>query len=424
MTDVLTAILGGGQGSRLWPLTQFRAKPAVPLGGKFRLIDIPVSNSLHAGFDRIHVLTQFNSASLNRHISQTYRFDFFHGGFVNILAAEQTMENTNWYQGTADAVRQNLSRLDEPGVRDVLILSGDQLYLMDLRAFVKRHRDAKADITIAVTPVPRRQARGLGIMRVDDGGRIVEFVEKPKEEAVLDRMTPNAADMGRLGFDVPEGSLLASMGIYCFRKEVLVDLLTNSSVTDFGGGIIPDAIHSRAVHAFDYGGYWRDIGTIPAFLDATMDLTRPLPPLNLYSPDRPLYTHPRFLPGTKVNRCQVEQSIFCEGSILSESRITNTVVGVRAVVRERSVVENSYIMGARMYEHEGQALPNGETIPLGVGKDCVLRNCIVDVNARIGDGARLLNEAGVQEADGPCWHIRGGVIVIPRGARVPPGTVV
>lgn len=418
MTDVVTAILGGGQGARLWPLTRDRAKPAVPLGGKFRLIDVPISNSLHAGFDRIYLLTQFNSASLHRHITQTYRFDFFRGGFVHIAAAEQTLENRDWYQGTADAVRQNLGRFDDPGTRDVLILSGDQLYLMDLRAFVRLHRSTDADVTIAVTPVPREAARGLGIMRVDGSGRIVEFVEKPGDAAVLDRLTPGEGALEAMGFDAPRGHLLASMGIYCFRAGVLSDLLRENAAADFGKEIIPGAIHRRPVFAYPHAGYWRDIGTIPSFLEANLDLARPLPPLNLYSPDRFIYTHPRFLPGTKINRCQVEQSILCEGSILSESRISNSIVGIRAVVREGAEIESSVVMGAKHYEHDGSA------VPMGIGRDCRLRRAIVDLNARVGDGSVLVNEKGVQEADGPSWCIRGGVIVVPRGATVPPGTVV
>ena len=419
MNDVVTAILGGGQGARLWPLTRDRAKPSVPLGGKFRLIDVPISNSLHAGFDRIHVLTQFNSASLHRHISQTYRFDFFRGGFVHILAAEQTLENRDWYQGTADAVRQNMGHLLVTAPRDVLILSGDQLYLMDLRRFVARHRDADADVTVAVSAVPREQAPGLGLLRVDREGRIVEFVEKPRDPAVLDSLAPDPAALRALGIDAPPGSLLASTGIYVFRTGVLREILSEGSAADFGKEILPGAIHRRRCFAWNYAGYWRDIGTIPSFLEANLDLTLPLPPLNLYSADRPIYTHPRFLPGTKINRCAVERSILCEGSILSESRITDCIVGIRAVVREGAVLEGSIVMGAKHYEEEGSA-----PIPLGVGRDCRIRRAIVDLGARIGDGSLLLNEAGVQEADGPGWHIRGGVIVVPKGSVLPPGTVV
>jgi glucose-1-phosphate adenylyltransferase len=421
MPGVVCAILGGGQGTRLWPLTRDRAKPAVPLGGKFRLIDVPISNSLHAGIERIYVLTQFMSMSLHRHIAQTYRFDSFRGGYVDILAAQQTMDDRDWYQGTADAIRRNLAPLNDSGAEHVLILSGDQLYLMNVKEFVQRHRDCEADLTIAVTPVPRDQARSLGIMCVDGEGRIVRFVEKPKDEKVLDELTPDASALAALGFDAPPGHLLASMGIYTFRRNVLNELLVGTKAADFGRDVIPAAIDERRVFAYAYSGYWRDIGTIPAFHEANLDLTQPLPPLNLYSPKFPIYTHPRFLPGTKVNRCQVEQSILCEGSIISESRIANSIVGIRAVVGAGSVIEQSVVMGARFYESQA---PTSHPVPLGIGENCEIRNAIVDLNARIGDGSRLVNERGVQEHDGDNWCIRGGVIVVPRDAVVPPGTVV
>jgi glucose-1-phosphate adenylyltransferase len=419
MRDVVTAILGGGQGARLWPLTKYRAKPAVPFGGKFRLIDIPISNSLHAGIDRIYVLTQFNSASLHHHIALTYRFDAFRGGFVHILAAEQGLDERDWYQGTADAIRQNLRHLEDGGPRDVLILSGDQLYLMAVRAFVERHRALDADLTIAVKPVPRDQAKALGILRVDRSGRVVEFVEKPKDDSVLDSLALDRETLSTLGVEAPPDSLLASMGIYVFRREALHDVLTGNDAADFGKHVIPKAIHEKKVCAFGHAGYWRDIGTIPSFHEASVDLTLPLPPLNLYSPDFPVYTHPRWLPGTKINRCDVEQSILCEGSIITEARITSSLVGIRAIVRQGSAIENSVVMGARFYEPIGGATHD---IPLGIGRDVRLRDAIVDFDARIGDGAVLVNKAGVDEADGENYSIRGGVLVIPRGAVIEPGT--
>jgi glucose-1-phosphate adenylyltransferase len=420
MRDVVTAILGGGQGQRLWPLTRDRAKPAVPFGGKFRLIDIPISNSLHAGHDRIYVLTQFNSASLHHHIAQAYRFDVFRGGFVHILAAEQGVGDRTWYQGTADAVRQNLPRIVDDDARDVVILSGDQLYLMDLEAFVRRHRDTAADITVAVKPVPKDQAHALGCLRVDDAGRIVEFVEKPQDPAVRDRLALDGGALERLGFEGMPGSVLASMGIYVFRTDVLRRVLEGTSTTDFGKEVLPQSIHGHRVQTFLHGGYWRDIGTIPSFHEASLDLTRPLPPLNLYDPTFPVYTHARFLPGTKINRCQVEQSILCEGSIITEATVSNSIVGIRAVVRQRAVIEDSVVFGARLFEPVGAAADP----PLGIGRDVHIRRAIVDFDTRIGDGARILNERGVQEADGPNWFIRGGIVVIPRSAVIPPGTVV
>jgi glucose-1-phosphate adenylyltransferase len=402
-------------------LTRDRAKPAVPLGGKFRLIDVPISNSLHAGIDQIFVLTQFMSESLHRHIAMTYRFDSFRGGYVDILAAQQGVTNRDWYQGTADAIRQNMDTLNKADAEHVLILSGDQLYLMDVKAFVRGHKENAADLTIAVTPVPREQAKSLGIMSVDATGRIVRFVEKPKDEKVLDELTPDAETLKRLGLAAPAGHLLASMGIYTFRRPVLNELLVGTTVADFGRDVIPGAIHARRVFAYAYSGYWRDIGTIPSFHEANLDLTQPLPPLNLYSPTYPIYTHPRFLPGTKINRCHVEQSILCEGSIISESSISNSIVGIRAIVGKGAVIENTVLMGARSYESQtGTSHP----IPMGVGEGCEIKNAIVDLNARIGAGSRLVNVKGLQEFDAQDYCIRGGIIVVPRDAVIQPGTVV
>jgi len=416
---VVTAILGGGQGTRLWPLTRDRAKPAVPFGGKFRLIDIPISNSLHAGIDQIYVLTQFNSASLHRHIAQTFRFDHFSEGFVNILAADQNLENRNWYQGTADAVRHNLRRLTDPQWRDVLILSGDQVYLMDLEGFVTMHREREADFTVAVKPVSRERAPELGIMRLDRDGRIVEFVEKPKEPEILDAFTLDEETIDRLQLDARPGQLLASMGIYIFRSGVLKELLDGTTPTDFGKEIIPSAIGSHRVFGFIHNGYWRDIGTIGTFHEANVELTDPIPELNLYSAERPIYTHPRFLPGCKLHDCDVHEAILCDGSILSRSRIRGSVIGIRAKVREGTEIEDSVVMGAADFEEDV-----GDRIPLGVGRHCVIRRAIVDLNSRIGDGCRLVNEAGVEEADGDGYCIRDGIVVVLRGAEIPAGTVV
>lgn len=421
MKSVVTAILGGGQGTRLWPLTHARAKPAVPLGGKFRLIDIPISNSLHADITRIYVLTQYASATLHRHIAQTYRFDHFGQGFVDILAAEQSPGNHEWFQGTADAVRQTLPYLLYGGSRDVLILSGDQLYLMDLPGFIRRHREVEADITIAVKPVSRAEAPAFGIMRVDDDGRIVEFVEKPQEAETLDDLALTSRQIEQLGFDAEPGTLLASMGIYVFRSAVLPEAL-ESDADDFGKEVIPQSLERYRVHAFPHYDYWEDVGTIDAYHRANLALTDPLPPLNLYDPERPIYTRPRFLPGTKMQRCEIERAVLCEGSLVSDSRIHRSIVGIRAVVRERSTLENSIVMGAQRYESDEEN--SGTGVRLGIGRNCVIRNAIVDLDARVGDGVKLVNTTGVQEADGPNWHIRGGVIVVPRGTTIEPGTVI
>lgn len=421
MEKVVTAILGGGQGSRLWPLTRHRAKPAVPIGGKFRLIDIPISNSLHAGVDRIFVITQFNSASLNRHIAQTYRFSAFSLGFVNILAAELTTERKDWFQGTADAVRQCLPRLLEPDPPEVLILSGDQLYMMNIGEFIHTHRARQADLTIAVKPVTREEASAFGILRLDPSGRIIEFVEKPKEPALLDELALDAQTQAALGFPAPQGSYLASMGIYVFRPEVLTELLVGSTTVDFGREVIPQSLGNYKVFAYPYEGYWTDIGTIPSFHKANLDLTLPLPPLNMYDPELRIFTHPRFLPGTKVNECFVRCSILSEGSILSGSRVTDSIIGLRAVVREGAIIERTVVMGANLWENPQDG---NSQIPLGIGRDCHIRNAILDFNVRIGDGCRLLNEAGIQYADNEQYAIRDGIIVVMKNAVLPPGTVI
>jgi len=422
MREVVTAILGGGQGSRLWPLTRDRAKPAVPVGGKFRLIDIPISNSLHAGIDRIFVLTQFNTASLHRHIHQTYRFDAFRGGFVSILAAQQTLERRDWYQGTADAVRQNLAPITEDSPSEVLVLSGDQLYLMDMRRFVVRHRDSNADITIAVKPVSRQEAHSFGILRLAPDGRIIEFHEKPRRDEELDALALDEKTLAALGFSAPPGSLLASMGIYVFRPEILREILVGSPYTDFGKEVIPASLSLCRVYAFPYEGYWTDIGTIPSFHQANLELTLPLPPLNLYDPTYPIYTHARFLPGTKINHCVVTSSILCEGSILTGARVTDSIVGIRAVVQKGTTLERAIVMGANHFESIEERERAG--VAIGIGRDCQIRNAIVDFNAHIGDGCRLLNEAGIPDADTENWSIRGGIIVVPKDAVIPPGTVI
>lgn len=420
MRDVVTAILGGGQGTRLWPLTRDRAKPAVPVVGKFRLIDIPISNSLHAGIDRIYVLTQFNSESLHRHIAQTYRFDAFSAGYVNILAAEQSAANKDWYQGTADAVRQNLRRLVESDADDVLILSGDQLYLMDIDRMIASHRELGADLTIAVKPVSPLEAGALGIMQMDAERRIVDFVEKPKDPDVVARLTLDEAMVEATGVDAAPGTLLASMGIYVFRMEALVRLFEEHDGDDFGKELIPQAVADMEVFGFVHDGYWRDIGTIGTFHEANLELTHQLPALNLYDPDFPIYTHPRWLPGSKITDCHVYESVLSDGSIIFGSKVTNSIVGIRAVIRSGSVIERTVVMGADGFEEEPPAgLP-----PLGVGHNCHIRNAILDTNVRIGDGSRLVNEAGVEQDDGDGWHIRDGIIVVPKGAVIAPGTVV
>lgn len=421
MQGVVTAILGGGQGLRLWPLTRYRAKPAVPFGGKFRLIDIPISNSLHAGVDHVYVMTQFLSASLHRHIAQTYRFDAFSHGFVHILAAEQGLRSRDWYQGTADAVRQNLDRLLESDPSEVMILSGDQLYLMQLKKFVKSHREREADITVAVKPVPRKEASGLGCMRIDGDGRIVEFVEKPQEASVIDRLALDAAAIERLGLKAEPGMVLASMGIYTFRPTILRKMLKRTPYIDFGKEIIPAAIEEHRVCAYVENSYWRDIGTIRSFHEANLELTDALPALNLYNPRLPIFTHPRFLPGCKVNHSEVSESILCDGAIVAGGRINRSIIGVRAVVETGTQIDRSIVMGATFFRGDPQ---DRGSMPLGVGRDCEIRNAIIDLDARIGAGSRLVNERNIREADDEHYCIRDGIIVVPKNAEIPPGTVI
>ena len=419
MHGVITVILGGGRGTRLWPLTAERAKPAVPFGGKFRLIDIPISNSLHAGVSRIYVLTQYASATLHRHISETYRFDHFSDGAVDILAAEESLHSREWFEGTADAVRRNLAYIFDRRPQDVLILSGDQLYLMDVRGMIQRHRDSDADFTIAVKPLPRAQARSLGIMRIDRHGQIVAFVEKPgDDDGLMDEFALDAETIETLKLNAKPGDVLASMGIYLFKSRVLTALLEQPGV-DFGKEVIPGAIGKRKVMAFLHTSYWEDIGTIKAFHAASLAMTTPVPPLDLYSRNRPIYTNPRFLPGTKINGCDVSHAILCEGSIISASSIRRSIVGIRGVVREGSKIEATVMMGARFYERERPT----HGVHQGIGRDCEIRNAIIDLDACIGDGVHLLNKAGVQEADGDGWCIRDGITVVPRGAVIQPGTV-
>ncbi len=389
MDRVVTAILGGSQGSRLWPLTRHRAKPAVPLASKYRLIDIPISNSLHAGIERIYVLTQFNSASLHRHIAQTYRFDSFSRGFVNILAAVQSLENRDWYQGTADAVRQNLDRFVYAKPSEILILSGDQLYLMDMRAFIDRHRAADADLTVAVTAVPRSRTSAFGVMKIDSDGRVIDFVEKPENEADVDELVVPPSTLERLGFEPKSDLCLASMGIYVFKPEILIELLRGTAATDFGHEVIPSA--------------------------------QPEPPLDHYDPKAPIYTHPRLLPPTKFSACEVRDSMISEGRILSGASIRESVVGIRAIVKAGTVIEESVIMGANEYEW---ASPDASTPPLGIGRDCVIRRAIIDLDTRIGEGAKLVNADGVEEEDHDDYSIREGIIVVPRGGTIPPGRVI
>jgi glucose-1-phosphate adenylyltransferase len=425
MAKVTAVIMAGGQGSRLYPLTKIRSKPAVPIAGRFRLIDIPISNCIHSDYRRIFVLTQFASESLHRHIFLTYRFDAFHNDFVTLLSAQQTLDSRDWYQGTADAVRQNLNFLEGQG-DVVLILSGDHLYRMDYRKFVDHHLAAGADITISVTPVTAAQAPDFGVMKVAGDGRIVEFREKPKDPAVLEDM--RVPDSVFDNFEVPAAGRthLASMGIYVFNWKVLKEVLENNSSEDFGRQVIPEAIRSRKVFAHFFDGYWEDIGTIPSFFEANLNLTQPLPKFNFYDEKRPIFTHARFLPGSKILGSDILCSILCEGSIINRSRIHHSIVGVRSRVEEGAVLERTVVMGADFFESKEEKAKNeaAGVPPIGIGRNCEIRNAIIDKNARIGNGVKLVNARGVKDEKADHYGIVNGIIVIPKNAVIPDGTVI
>lgn len=422
MRDVIALILGGGQGSRLFPLTQLRSKPAVPIGGKYRLIDVPISNCLHADLRRIFVLTQFNSASLNRHVGLTYRMDQFSPGFVEILAAEQTPESTAWFQGTADAVRKAARHFAQHDADYYLILAGDHLYRMDYRELLEAHLDRQADITIAAMPVSPDEAPGMGIFRFDRRGAIEDFEEKPSPERLdaIGRSLPPGA--GALTFD-PARPFVASMGIYLFTREVLLELIEQESGVDFGRELIPAALGRYHVSAFLHHGYWADVGTVPSFYDANMMLTQVKAPFRFYDARRPIYTHARFLPPSRALGCRMTHSLIAEGTYLNECTIADSVIGIRSMIREGSTVQRSVLLGADYYAGDDTAATR-DLPPVGIGRDCTLDRVIVDKNARIGDGARLVNVRGVDHEDGSGFHIRNGIIIVPKGGVIPPGTVV
>ena len=415
MHDVLTLILGGGRGTRLYPLTHMRSKPAVPIGGKYRLIDIPISNCLHAGLKRIFVLTQFNSASLNRHVAQTYRLDMFSDGFVEVLAAEQTPDSSDWFQGTADAVRQAARHFAGYDADYYLILAGDHLYRMDFCELIDAHIESQADITIAAQPVNKDDATHMGIFRFDGLGHINGFEEKPSAErlAEIKSSAPKGAAVGGLSVDKP---FVASMGIYVFSREVLLETLERPGI-DFGKEIIPAALQSLNVHAFLYRGYWADVGTINAFYDANIQLTQRSAPFNFFHPTRPIYTHQRFLPATRTFDSHIDNSIMSEGCFLDSCEIRDSVVGIRARVGRGAKITGSILLGADAYQDED----SHPDVPLGIGRDVVLNRVIVDKNACIADGVRLVNESGTTNADGDGWYIRDGIIVVPKGAVVTKG---
>ncbi len=415
--DVVTAILGGGAGSRLDPLTRLRSKPAVPLAGTYRLIDIPISNAIHSGMERMLVLTQYNSTSLHRHIASTYNFGLFSRGFVQILAARQTREGARWFQGTADAVRQNLQHLLSARGDLVLVLAGDHIYRMDYRHMLRDLEESGADLVVGAIPTTAAEIGGFGSLRVDGTGRIVEFREKPADPRAREGMEASRELLERQGVG-PGRPYLASMGIYLFRKDALRQCLDNE-LHDFGHHVIPKAVRERKVQAHLFTGYWRDIGTIRAFYEAHMDLVRPDPAFDLNDPEWPFYTHPRYLPGARLTGTRFNRSILSEGTIVEDSTIEDSILGVRTVVRG-ATFRRSVIMGADPYSPEA---PPGSP-PIGVGEGSLIQDAIVDKNARLGRNVRIVNKERVQQAEGPCWVVRDGIVIIPKNAVVPDGTVV
>lgn len=423
---VLAVIMGGGRGTRLHPLTQERSKPAVPLAGKYRLVDIPISNCINSEINRIFILTQFNTASLHRHIQGTYHFDPFGGGFVDILSAEQTEKSVDWYQGTADAVRRNILHFRAFPHDIVLILSGDQLYRMDFREIIRQHIETQAEVTIAAVPFPVSKVEGLGLMRVHDDLSIAEFVEKPKDRDLIASLALSPAVEARMQTKSEEKRCLASMGIYVFNRSVLAEALDNT-MADFGKEVIPGLLGKKKLFAYAFEGYWEDIGTVRAFFEANLALAQPLPPFNFFEPNLPIYTQDRYLPASKLNRCAIDQVVLGDGSILTDSSIKHSVIGIRSYVGEGSVLEDVVMMGADYYETPEQLAANitrGRP-HLGLGRRCKVKHAIIDKNARIGDDCSLSAEGkpdGVY-AEGAVV-IRDGVLIVTKGAALPPGTVV
>jgi glucose-1-phosphate adenylyltransferase len=415
MNDVLTLILGGGRGTRLFPLTHMRSKPAVPIGGKYRLIDIPISNCLHAGLKRIFVLTQFNSASLNRHVAQTYRLDMFSDGFVEVLAAEQTPDSSDWFQGTADAVRQGARHFAGYDADYYLILAGDHLYRMDFSELIDAHIESSADITIAAQPVTPADATQMGIFRFDQAGHINGFEEKPNAARLAEMKS--SAPRGSIGGLTSDKPFVASMGIYVFSRDVLLETLERPGI-DFGKEIIPAALGSLNVNAFLYRGYWADVGTVAAFYDANIQLTQRGALFNFFHATRPIYTHQRFLPATRTFDSHIDASIVSEGCSLDHCDIRDSVVGIRTSIARGARVTRSVLLGADFFQDEDART---DDVPLGIGENAVLDRVIVDKNARIADGVRLVNESGAMEQDGDGWYIRDGIIVVPKGAVVTKG---
>jgi glucose-1-phosphate adenylyltransferase len=422
--NVLSIIMGGGQGTRLFPLTRERSKPAVPLAGKYRLVDIPISNCINSGLKRIYLLTQFNSASLHRHISQSYKFDHFNGGFVEILAAEQTFTDTSWYQGTADAVRKNLVHFLNHKFDYALILSGDQLYRMDFSRVIAQHTASGADLTVATMPVVREAASALGILQANDQRQIVRFEEKPKDPAVLDSLRLPRELYNAFDVRGDEDFFLASMGIYVFNRDVLLHLLDNN-FTDFGKHIIPGAIKTHKVFSYIFQGYWEDIGTIRNFFEANLNLCSELPAFNFFDMSAPIFTRPRFLPGSKVNGAEIDHAVISDGCIINHSSIKNSIIGIRSLVDVGSYLNRVIHLGSDYFESEISIRQNelAGRPRIGIGKNTRIENAIIDKNARIGDNCVISPTGKPENVDHPLYYIRDGIVIIPKNGVIPHGTI-
>lgn len=409
--DILAVILGGGRGSRLFPLTKQRSKPAVPMAGKYRLIDIPISNCINSGIIRIGVLTQFNSISLHRHIVRTYNFDAFHQGWVQIWAAEQTMGNTDWYQGTADAVRKQIHEIQATRAKYVLILAGDHLYRMDFGKMAEFHFSLDADITVAVQPVSKNDASRFGILKRAADFQITDFVEKPTDPGILEKVVSR---------DDPQKPYLGSMGIYLFKTDVLIDLLQKINADDFGGEIIPEAIKTHRVFGYDFNGFWEDIGTIRTFYDTNLSLTQPDPPFNFFDPAKPIYSHPRFLPGSVISNSQMEDTLLSEGCRINHASIQHSIIGLRSVICNGVKIKDSILMGNDYYERDWQS--EGKLMPLQISDNCSIEGAIIDKNARLGRNVTIRPFPRGTDQDGDLWVVRDGIVVIPKNTEILPDT--
>jgi glucose-1-phosphate adenylyltransferase len=428
MRDVLAIILGGGKGSRLYPLTKLRSKPAVPLNGKYRLIDIPISNCLNSDIYRIFVLTQFNSASLNRHVNSAYRFDNFRQeGFVTILAAEQTQESTDWFQGTADAVRKTLRHYSKFSFDHYLILSGDHIYRMDYRKILSEHKSNKSDVTVAAIPVMREKAPELGILDINGNGEVIRFIEKPQDQTVINTLEIKPQTWKTFGKNAKPDQYLANMGVYVFKREVLESILEDGGHTDFGKEIFPETVNSPdiKVNAYLFEGYWEDIGTIRSFFDANLDFVDPLPSFSFYDENAPIYTHARFLPPSKITRTTAERAILSEGCVVDDAYIRRSLIGLRSLVGKGAQIINTVMMGSDRYETFVEKAHNRELgrPDIGIGPDCHIEGCIIDKDARIGRGVRIVS-GNSPDAEGDGWMLRDGVVVIEKQAIIPDGTVI